>query len=67
MSKPAVRSFIDVAKVVGVKTVAEFVDKPEVLARLRTIGADYVQGYLLHKPKPIESIIARSGYTLPTA
>ena len=61
------RCFIDVAKVVGVKTVAEFVDKPEVLARLRTIGADYVQGYLLHKPEPIESIIAGSGQTLPTA
>ena len=63
----AVRCFIDVAKVVGVKTVAEFVDKPEVLARLRTIGADYVQGYLLHKPEPIEGIIAGSGQTLPAA
>lgn len=62
----AVRCFIDVAKVVGVKTVAEFVDKPEILARLRTIGADYVQGYLLHKPEPIESVIARNAQTVPT-
>jgi diguanylate cyclase len=63
----AVRCFIDVAKVVGVKTVAEFVDKPEILARLRTIGADFVQGYLLHKPEPIESIIAGTEQTLPAA
>ena len=27
----AVRCFLDVARVIGVKTVAEFVDKPEVL------------------------------------
>jgi diguanylate cyclase (GGDEF)-like protein/PAS domain S-box-containing protein len=52
----AVRCFVDVARVVGVKTVAEFVDRPEVLERVREIGIDYAQGFLLHKPEPIEDL-----------
>ena len=52
----AVRCFVDVARVVGVKTVAEFVDRPEVLARVREIGIDYAQGFFLHRPEPIENL-----------
>ncbi|EGF32026.1 PAS sensor diguanylate cyclase and phosphodiesterase [Oxalobacteraceae bacterium IMCC9480] len=52
----AVRCFVDVARVVGVKTVAEFVDRPEVLARVREIGIDYAQGFLLHRPEPVENL-----------
>jgi diguanylate cyclase (GGDEF)-like protein/PAS domain S-box-containing protein len=51
-----VRCFVEVARVVGVKTVAEFVDRPEVLARVREIGVDYAQGFLLHRPEPIENL-----------
>jgi diguanylate cyclase (GGDEF)-like protein/PAS domain S-box-containing protein len=61
----AVRCFVDVARVVGVKTVAEFVDHPAVLARLREIGVDFVQGFLLHKPAPMDELLALQ--TLPTA
>ena len=53
----AVRCFVDVARVVGVKTVAEFVDRPEVLDRVRGIGIDFAQGYLLHRPEPIETVL----------
>jgi len=56
----AVRCFTDVAKVLGVKTVAEFVDQPAVLARLREMGVDFAQGYLLHKPAPIDQILPSS-------
>jgi diguanylate cyclase (GGDEF)-like protein/PAS domain S-box-containing protein len=52
----AVRCFVEVARVVRVKTVAEFVDKPEVLARLKAIGVDMVQGYWLHRPAPIDQL-----------
>jgi diguanylate cyclase (GGDEF)-like protein/PAS domain S-box-containing protein len=52
----AVRCFVDVARVLGVKTVAEFVDRPEVLARVGEIGIDYAQGFLLHRPEPIENL-----------
>ena len=53
----AVRCFIDVAKVIGVKTVAEYVETQPVLDRLREIGVDYAQGYLLHRPEPLDSLV----------
>ncbi|MFN0183970.1 MAG: PAS domain-containing protein [Aquabacterium sp.] len=54
----AVRCFVDVARVVGVQTVAEFVDRPEILQRVREIGIDFAQGFLLHRPEPIETVLA---------
>jgi diguanylate cyclase len=57
LNEVAVRCFIDVAKVLNLKTVAEFVDKPEVLQRIRELGVDYAQGFLLHKPEPIDIAI----------
>lgn len=51
-----VRCFVQVAGVVGVKTVAEFVDKPEVLARLQVLGVDLAQGYWLHRPAPLADL-----------
>ncbi|HWV15123.1 MAG TPA: EAL domain-containing protein [Cellvibrio sp.] len=49
----AVRCFQDVALVVGVKTIAEFVEREDVLATLKTLGVDYAQGYLIHRPEPL--------------
>lgn len=59
----AVRCFVDVARVVGMRTVAEYVDRPDVLQRLREIGVDYAQGFLLHRPQPIEQVL---GAVVPT-
>ncbi len=53
----AVRCFVDVGRVLGVKTVAEFVDRAEVLDRVRDIGIDFVQGFLLHRPEPIGAVL----------
>lgn len=53
----AVRCFADVARLMGIKTVAEFVENTEVLDRLQVIGVDYAQGYLLHRPEPIGCLI----------
>ncbi|QDL56325.1 bifunctional diguanylate cyclase/phosphodiesterase [Rhodoferax aquaticus] len=53
----AVRCFVDVARVVGVKTVAEYVDKDTVLARVKALGIDYAQGFHLHKPEPIGRLL----------
>jgi diguanylate cyclase len=53
----AVRGFIDVARVVGVKTVAECVERTEILTRVWELGVDYAQGYLLHRPEPIEAVL----------
>jgi len=63
----AVRCFVDVARVMGLKTVAEFVDRPELLQRLGEIGVDYAQGFLLHKPEPIDQLVGTAGETSPAA
>jgi diguanylate cyclase (GGDEF)-like protein/PAS domain S-box-containing protein len=57
LNDAAVRCFIDVARLMGLKTVAEFVDNTDVLKRLHAIGVDYAQGYLLHRPAPIGCLI----------
>lgn len=60
LNDATVRCFVDVAKVIGLQTIAEFVDCPEVLARIKEIGVDFAQGFLLHKPEPINNILAQS-------
>jgi diguanylate cyclase len=57
LDEAAVRCFAQVAHIVGVKTVAEFVDRPEVLAKLRSLGVDYAQGFLLHRPAPLSDLL----------
>lgn len=52
-----VRCFVEVAKVVEIKTVAEYVDQPEILERVRELGIDYAQGFLIHQPEPINQVL----------
>ena len=57
LDEAAVRCFADVARVMGLATVAEFVDKPQVLDKLKAMDVDFAQGYLLHLPGPIDQLI----------
>jgi len=45
-----VKSINEIGHFMGKKTVAEFVENDEVLARLRQIGVDYAQGYGIEAP-----------------
>jgi diguanylate cyclase (GGDEF)-like protein len=45
-----VRSLNELGHFLGKKTVAESVESPAVLARLRQIGVDYAQGFAIEKP-----------------
>jgi diguanylate cyclase (GGDEF)-like protein/PAS domain S-box-containing protein len=47
-----VRAIVQVARELGLETVAEFVGTEETLAMLFDIGIDYVQGYQIAKPGP---------------
>ena len=53
----AVRCFVDVARVVGVQTVAEFVGNAALLGRVRELGIGYAQGFHLYTPSPIEQLV----------
>jgi EAL domain-containing protein (putative c-di-GMP-specific phosphodiesterase class I) len=39
----------------GLKTIAEFVETEASLQRLRDIGVDYAQGYVIHRPEPLSA------------
>lgn len=47
-----VSAMVDVARGMGIKTIAEFVEHGETLKILRDYGVDYAQGYLIGKPAP---------------
>ncbi|MEF7617151.1 EAL domain-containing protein [Aquincola sp. MAHUQ-54] len=60
LDRAAVRCFHEVAGVVGVKTIAEFVENDAVLAELRSIGIDFAQGYGVHRPEPLQGVVERA-------
>lgn len=41
-----------VGKVMGIPTIAEFVEDEAIALRLREIGVDYAQGFAVHRPEP---------------
>jgi PAS domain S-box-containing protein len=49
-----VRALVQVCQAYGIHTVAEFVQDEPTLRLLRELGVDYVQGYLIGRPSPIE-------------
>ena len=44
----------------GLKTVAEFVESEAILALLKQIGVDYVQGNVVHCPEPLVTLCGQS-------
>jgi diguanylate cyclase (GGDEF)-like protein/PAS domain S-box-containing protein len=55
MSIAIVQSVKRIGHTAGLQTIAEWVESEQVRARLATIGIDYVQGYAIAKPGPLES------------
>ena len=42
-----------IGQILGLKTIAEFVENDQILARLQAIGVNYVQGYGIQAPFPL--------------
>ncbi|ACE83357.1 putative signal transduction protein [Cellvibrio japonicus Ueda107] len=53
-----VRSMIQVIQALGKKAVAEYVENAEILSLLKTMGIDFVQGYHIGHPLPVEQVLA---------
>ena len=51
-----VKSINEIAHVMHMKTIAEFVENQAIVERLCDIGVDYAQGYHLGKPAPLEDL-----------
>lgn len=47
---PIIRAIVEMARSMGIQTVAEWVEDAETYALLRDLGVDYVQGFLFGRP-----------------
>ena len=50
----------EIGHVMGIRTIAEFVESEAVLERLRAIGVDYAQGYWVARPQPIDALLRQT-------
>ena len=55
--KAIVKSIHDVARAMGMQTVAEFVETDEILSAVKLLGIDYAQGYAIDKPQPLTALL----------
>jgi len=51
-----VNAINQLGSVLGIKTIAEFVENDRILEKLAEIGVDYAQGYGVAKPMPLEGM-----------
>ena len=54
-----VQSINRIGHVLGLMTIAEFVESQAIAKRLTAMGVDYAQGYGIAKPIPIEDMMAK--------
>ena len=52
-----VSSVASIANVMGVKTIAEYVENDAIIAVLKQLGIDYAQGFGIMKPLPLNEVI----------
>jgi diguanylate cyclase (GGDEF)-like protein/PAS domain S-box-containing protein len=57
LNNAAVRYFREVAQAVGIKTIAEFVERSDTRDALDVIGVDMAQGSLIHHPEPLAALL----------
>ncbi|GAA5317647.1 MAG: hypothetical protein AseanaTS_28520 [Candidatus Pelagadaptatus aseana] len=51
-----VQSINTIGHEMGLKTIAEFVESPDIVETLLELGIDYVQGYHIGRPMPLEQL-----------
>jgi len=57
IDRAMVAAINQIGHVMGIRTIAEFVENREVLAHLQDIGVDYAQGYGLARPAPLDDLL----------
>lgn len=61
MDAAMVRAINEIAHVMGVETIAEFVESRQIFERLCHLGVDFGQGHTIAIPRPIEELIRPGG------
>jgi len=57
IDRAMVKSINDIGQIMGMQTIAEFVENDEIKGILREIGVDYAQGYGVGKPMPFSDLL----------
>ncbi len=57
LSLALVTSINEIGQVMGIRTIAEYVENEAILEKLRKIGVDYAQGFAIARPRPIEELL----------
>ena len=57
VDRALITAVVGVARQLGMRTVAEHVDRRAMVAHLRALGVDDGQGYLLGRPRPLSTLI----------
>jgi diguanylate cyclase (GGDEF)-like protein/PAS domain S-box-containing protein len=52
-----VNAIVQLGKVMGIETIAEFVENETILQLLTEIGVDYAQGYGIARPRPLDAAV----------
>ena len=56
-SLATVKAIVELAKGLGIDTVAEYVENDPIAQEVRRLGVDYAQGYAFGKPEPLTEIL----------
>ena len=59
IDRAMVKSINEVGHVMGIKTIAEYIETKELKTLAKEIGIDFGQGYRLGKPMPMDTFLAQ--------
>jgi len=66
VSRSIVESIAQIGRVMGLKTIAEFVENDAILREARDCGIDFAQGYGIARPRPLQDVLAGIDFTRTT-
>lgn len=59
VDRAMVESINQIGHVMGLKTIAEYVENDDVIAELQVLGVDYAQGYHFGQPLPLDEVLRK--------
>jgi EAL domain-containing protein (putative c-di-GMP-specific phosphodiesterase class I) len=61
VDRAMVESINRIGHLVGLYTIAEYVESDQILERFIDIGVDYAQGFGIEMPSPLVAVVSQSG------